>query len=44
MLLLTIAFLCFALQVLAWIVLPASAPEPVPTKVEAERLAEPLPA
>ena len=44
MLLLTIAFLCFILQVVAWIMLPASAPEPAPVTLESEVRANPLPA
>jgi hypothetical protein len=32
--LLAIAFICFAVQVLAWLLLPASAPEPVLATVE----------
>jgi hypothetical protein len=44
MLLLTLAFLCFALQILAWMILPASAPEPAPATVDAEVLADPRPA
>jgi hypothetical protein len=34
--LLTIAFLCFAVQVVAWIILPTSAPEAVAEPVAAE--------
>ena len=41
--LLTIAFVCFLAQVVAWLVLPASAPAPQPVEIDG-RVGEPVPA